>query len=64
MEKLMIDSDVIINWLTREVKKAQNIVCGLLLRLYWNWARKENLTNHTSLLSIFEIRFVLRRKKL
>lgn len=63
MEKLMIDSDVLINWLTQETEKGTNRELWLAPATILELGEAEQLFNHISLLSIFEIRFVLRRKK-
>jgi PIN domain nuclease of toxin-antitoxin system len=63
MEKLMMDSDVLINWLTQEEENKTNRKLWLAPSIILELGEKEQLENHTSLLSVFEIRFVLRRKK-
>lgn len=63
MEKLMIDSDVIINWLVKEVEKSTRYNMWIAPTSILELGEKRQLANHVSLLSVFEIRFVLRRKK-
>jgi PIN domain nuclease of toxin-antitoxin system len=63
MEKLIMDSDVLINWLTQEEEYKTNRKLWLAPSIILELGEKEQLENHISLLSVFEIRFVLRRKK-
>jgi PIN domain nuclease of toxin-antitoxin system len=63
MEKLLMDSDVLINWLTQEEEYQTNRKLWLAPSVILELGEKEQLENHISLLSVFEIRFVLRRKK-
>lgn len=61
MEKLMIDTDVMINWLAQEVNTDKELwsAPSTILEL----GEKGQIHNHISLITVFEIRFVLRRKK-
>lgn len=63
MEKLMIDSDVLINWLVKEKENKTNRKLWVAPAAILELGAMEQLQNHVSLLSVFEIRFVLRRKK-
>lgn len=63
MEKLMIDSDVLINWLAKEKENNTNRKLWVAPAAILELGAMEQLLNHMSLLSVFEIRFVLRRKK-
>lgn len=63
MEKLIIDSDALINWLVQEREKGTNLNLWMAPATILELGEAEQLSNHISLLSIFEIRFVLRRKK-
>lgn len=61
MERLMIDTDVMINWLAQEEYDGEELwsAPAIILEL----GEKLQLENFISLITIFEIRFVLRRKK-
>ncbi|HEX7064835.1 MAG TPA: PIN domain-containing protein [Bacillales bacterium] len=63
MEKLMIDSDVLINWLAKERERNSNRKLWVAPTAILELGEMKQIENHLSLLSIFEIRFVLRRKK-
>ncbi len=63
MEKLMIDSDIFINWLTQEEETATGRSLWIAPSVILEMGENQHLKNYTSLLSLFEIRYVLRRKK-
>lgn len=63
MEKLLIDSDVIINFLTQETETASGRPLWTAPAAILELGEQEQLLNHVSLISVFETRFVLRRKR-
>lgn len=63
MEKLILDRDVIINWLAKETETGTEQPLWVSPAAILELGERKELDNHISLLSIFEIRFVLRRKK-
>lgn len=63
MERLMIDSDVIINWLAQEEESSSRQPLWVAPTIILELGEKGLTENYVSLLSLFEIRFVLRRKK-
>lgn len=64
MEKLMIDSDVIVNWLVQEEEKHTQRKLWIAPTTILELGEMGKQINGLSFLSILEIRFVLRRKKL
>jgi predicted nucleic acid-binding protein len=63
MEKLILDSDVLLNWLTMELETASGRKLWVAPATILELGERRAITNLISLLSIFEIRYVLRRKK-
>jgi predicted nucleic acid-binding protein len=61
--RIIVDTDVVINWLCREVEtSSQKILWKAPLTVAKN-AETGTISGNISLLSILEVRFVLRRKK-
>ena len=63
MEKLLIDSDVIINWLSQETETITGNPLWTAPATILELGERRLVMNHVSLLSFLEIRYVLRRKK-
>lgn len=63
MAKLILDSDVILNWLLQEEETATARPLWIAPATILELGEQRQLRNHLSLVSLLEIRFVLRRKK-
>ena len=65
MEKsnVFLDTDVILNWLTKEVDPNTGFHLWKCPYEIMKLIEKEEITAYTSITNVFEIRFVLRRKK-
>ena len=59
----LIDSDVVINWLTKEVDPASNIPLWEAPHKIIKLIEDKKMVGFVTLMNILEIRFVLRRKK-
>ncbi len=60
--KVFLDTDVILNWLCKEVTKEGETLWEAPYEILKR-AEKEEIVLYTTLINIMEIRFVLRRKK-
>ncbi len=61
--RVYLDTDVLINWLCKEVDPNSDFKLWKAPYEIMRLIEKGLVTAHTSLINIFEIRFVLRRKK-
>jgi PIN domain nuclease of toxin-antitoxin system len=63
MEKLILDSDVLINWLTLEEETTSGRKLWVAPAAILELGERKHATIFLSLLSFFEVRYVMRRKK-
>jgi len=63
MEKLILDSDVLLNWLLQEVETHSSLKLWVAPSVILELGEQRMIANQVSLISMMEVRYVLRRKK-